>query len=95
MKVCGQCGNYIGGGDWGLDCKEDYWLHCEDGNACPKFVQRAECINSTSRVGMFRCSKCNHYCREDKVGETCPGCGEKIVGALWGSQKHYRKDGKA
>lgn len=36
------------------------------------------------------CSICNAYCREERVFDTCPCCGNEITGAIWGTQKHYR-----
>jgi len=90
MKVCAQCKYYKGGGDWGLCCPKTYALAYEDTDACKRFEQAVECRNVSSRVGMFRCSICNAYCREERVFDTCPGCGNEITGAIWGTQKHYR-----
>ena len=91
-KVCGQCANYLGGGDWGLCCQKKHGLTNEDTGVadCPHFEQAAECRNVTMRVGMFRCSLCNWYGREDAVGGACPGCGETVTGAIWYAQKHFR-----
>ena len=90
--ICAQYDNYKGGGDWGLCCKKTYDLRYGDTKAddCPEFAQKAECINASSYVGMFRCSKCGCFCREESVGDTCPGCGEAITGAQWGGQKHWK-----
>ena len=87
---CARCLSYIGGGDWGLSCKETYDLVHEFSMPCPKFSQNPRCINASSYLKRFRCSRCGHYCAEEEVGETCPNCGEEIVGALWRGQKHWR-----
>ena len=92
-KVCAQCSHYIGAGDWDLCCnqKDGPRLCYEDTSAdeCPMFHQTTICKNRTSYVGMFRCSICNHFCREASVGDTCPGCGRRITGAMWAGQKHF------
>ena len=87
---CARCSKFLGGGDWGLCCKETYDLVYEFSHPCPKFEQEKRCMNRSSYVGMFRCSRCGHYCKESEVGETCPNCGEAIEGALWHGQKHWR-----
>lgn len=91
-KVCGQCSHYIGCGDWDLCCNQGQKRLCyEDTPAddCQKFHQTTVCKNRTSYVGMFRCSICNHFEREDNVGDICPGCGRTITGAMWSGQKHW------
>ena len=37
MHKCGECEFFRDGGDWGLCCTKDYWLHYEDSDACEKF----------------------------------------------------------
>ena len=44
MNICYNCENWIGGGDWGLSCKVDYY-NCNSNGfevACDKFVRRAD-----------------------------------------------------
>lgn len=96
MKVCAQCDNYIGGGDWGLCCKCTYDLVYEETSAddCQNFVQKKECINASSHVGMFRCSICGAYCREERVFDTCPRCDNVITGGHWAGQKHWKGERK-
>lgn len=36
--TCKDCANFIGGGDWNLCCKVNYWLCYEDTDACEKFA---------------------------------------------------------
>ena len=36
--TCKDCANFVGGGDWNLCCKVNYWLCYEDTDACEKFV---------------------------------------------------------
>ena len=36
--TCKDCVNFIGGGDWNLCCKVNYWLCYEDTDACEKFA---------------------------------------------------------
>ena len=91
-KVCAQCSHYIGVGDGDLCCNQGERRLCyEDSPAddCPRFHQTTVCKNRTSYVAMFRCSICNHFDREANVGETCPGCGRRITGAMWRDQKHW------
>lgn len=93
-KVCAQCNHYIGGGDWDLCCGKGMQRLCYEDTAaddCVKFEQSAECKNTSSYVGMFRCSICGHLCRESLVGDTCPECGNEVTGALWKDQKHYKE----
>lgn len=87
---CARCSKYLGMGDWGLCCKETYDLVYEFSMPCPKFEQNPRCINASSRVGWFRCSKCGHFCPEDEMGDTCPNCGETVVGGIFSGQKHWR-----
>jgi hypothetical protein len=94
-RTCAQCEHYIGCGDWDLCCKRGVRRLCnEDSDAddCEEFEQAKACRNVTSYVGMFRCSTCGFFCREDEVGDTCPRCGNEITGALWSEQRHYRRD---
>ncbi len=50
MNKCGECANYIGGGDWDLCCMEKHegypmgFLCYEDTDACEKFAP-IECVN--------------------------------------------------
>lgn len=92
-RVCAQCRHYLGCGDWDLCCKKGVQRLCyEDTPAddCEKFEQNHECVNASSYVGMFRCSKCGHIFREDETVDTCPGCGEVITGGHWNGQKHWK-----
>lgn len=34
---CGTCQHFIGGGDWGLCCTKDYYLHYEYSDSCDKY----------------------------------------------------------
>ena len=96
MKVCGQCSHYIGAGDWDICCNSvgGKRLCYEDTDAgdCPHFEQTRFCRNVTSYVGMFRCSICDLFVREEAVGDECPRCGRSIHGALWNGQRHYKED---
>lgn len=62
-KVCAQCENFLGGGDWGLSCSKKYGLTCEDTDAtnCENFTQETACKNNSSVVGGFRCSICGAF----------------------------------
>lgn len=62
-KVCAQCENFLGGGDWGLSCSKKYGLTYEytDATACPNFEQETICKNNSRVVGGFRCSICGAY----------------------------------
>lgn len=96
MTICAQCKHYLGCGDWDLCCKKQVHRLCyEDTPAddCPSFEQMAECINNSSYVGMFRCSICGAYGREERIFDECPQCGNAITGGRWAGQKHWR--GKA
>ena len=96
-KVCGQCSHYIGCGDWDLCCSQGRRRLCyEDtpADGCRKFDQTTVCDNRASCVGMFRCSICNHFGREEDVGDTCPGCGHAITGPMWSVQKHWDGGGR-
>lgn len=43
---CGECANFIGGGDFGLCCKVDYGLHYEHSIACDRFIDKIEAMLS-------------------------------------------------
>lgn len=62
-KVCAQCKNFLGGGDWGLSCSKKYGLTSEstDATNCPNFEQETVCKNNSRVVGGFRCSICGAY----------------------------------
>lgn len=62
-KVCAQCKNFLGGGDWGISCKKMYGLTSESSRAddCENFEQETVCRNASSIVGWFRCSICGEY----------------------------------
>ena len=42
MKICYNCKHWIGGGDWGLSCKKNYYLCSSNGFnvACDQFDRR-------------------------------------------------------
>lgn len=83
--MCAQCLHYTGGGDWGLCCDLMYGLTYEYSEACDRFEQREGCVNASSYVGMFRCSRCGAFTKDAPSGvETCPSCGEKVDGRLIG-----------
>lgn len=39
MNICYNCKHWIGGGDWGLSCRKDYYIASTNGfdEACEKF----------------------------------------------------------
>lgn len=38
MKICRNCSNFLGGGDWGLSCKANYYTITQPMNvACEQF----------------------------------------------------------
>lgn len=41
MKICYNCKHWIGGGDWGLTCRKDYYKAFSDGfhKACDYFEE--------------------------------------------------------
>lgn len=91
-EICAQCKHYLGCGDWDMCCKKQEERLCyEDTPAydCASFEQMEKCINASSDVGMFRCSICGAYCREERVFHSCPACDSPIEGAHWGGQKHW------
>lgn len=62
-KICAQCKNYLGGGDWGLSCSMMYGLtsECSSAADCENFDQMEICRNASSILGGFRCSLCGGY----------------------------------
>lgn len=42
MKICYNCKHWIGGGDWGLSCKKDYYNCSTNGfnEGCKDFERR-------------------------------------------------------
>ena len=94
MPVCAQCENYTGMNDWDIACKSKHGPRLcyedTDASSCTEFIQTTKCINRTSYIGMFRCSICNFFCKEDTVQNICPNCKNQIIGATWGTQKHFQ-----
>ena len=46
-KICLNCEYYLGGGDWGLSCREDYYkVPGPVSEACEKFKRREEDVNA-------------------------------------------------
>lgn len=47
-KVCAQCENFLGGGDWGLSCSKKHGLTYEYTGAtnCENFTQETVCKNN-------------------------------------------------
>ena len=93
MTICAQCKQYLGCGDWDLCCrKQEKRLCYEDTPAddCRSFEQMTECINNSSHVGMFRCSICGAYAREERIFDKCPRCEHEITGGRWAGQKHWK-----
>lgn len=62
-KVCAQCENFIGFGDWGLSCSKMYGITSESSSAddCHNFVQETEFKNASRIVSGFRCSICGEF----------------------------------
>ena len=88
-KVCAQCSNYRGGGDWGLCCSKKYDLTYEDTPAddCADFEQLDECRNASCYIGAFMCSNCgsrrwitdtNNNVEPRPTISFCPDCGREI-----------------
>ena len=77
--LCCMCDNYIGMGDFGLCCKLHYHLCYENTEACDDFVPSTICKNSSSVVGMFRCSKCGAFYANWQIQDRCLNCGEQIL----------------
>lgn len=46
MNICFNCQNWIGGGDWGLSCKKDYYNCNTNGfkEACSHFIKKQKSI---------------------------------------------------
>lgn len=42
MNICYNCKHWIGGGDWGLSCRKDYYVATSNGfrEACKKFERK-------------------------------------------------------
>ena len=42
MKICYNCKHWIGGGDWGLSCRKNYYNCSSNGfdKACEQFEER-------------------------------------------------------
>lgn len=42
MKICYNCKDWIGGGDWGLTCVSDYYMTDNNGfrTACERFKKK-------------------------------------------------------
>lgn len=82
MPKCGQCEHYIGMGDWDLCCDIQKMRLCsETTEACDGFEQNQRCVNVSTKVGGFFCSKCGEYGWDLDYVE-CPRCGEEITGTL-------------
>lgn len=78
-KVCAQCSHYIGFGDWRLCCDLKSGLTYEYTEACEMFEQNGRCLNRSSVVGGFRCSRCGAFAEEGPTPfERCPSCGEAV-----------------
>ena len=44
-KICLNCEHYLGGGDWGLACKANYYkLPGPTSEACGEYIRRGDCI---------------------------------------------------
>lgn len=73
-KVCAQCENFLGGGDWGLSCSKKYGLTYEDTDAtnCENFTQETVCKNNSRVIGGFRCSICGAFKSFVKVNGQVP-----------------------
>ena len=42
MRICFNCAHWIGGGDWGLSCRKDYYIATANGfkEACKLFERK-------------------------------------------------------
>ena len=57
LRICLNCENYLGGGDWGLACRADYYkLPSSTSEACEKFARKEE-PNSNSVMTSARKEK--------------------------------------
>ena len=68
---CGDCKNWIGGGDWGLSCSKDYYIATTNPNreACDKFEKIIGYDKSKGR----RYALLNKKCPQD-IGGICADC---------------------
>ena len=90
-RVCAQCKNFIGLGDFNLCCSKKYGLTYENSEAddCDYFEQEMMCKNVSKVVGGFRCSICGGY--SDKIEKDQKYTLEQLVDASIDSANEISK----